>query len=414
MRETRHLDVTDILVFIFLFLSVFDQAREGLLLDGKIMNAWALSRDGLILYLFIVEIVRKRFKFNGVLIGLSCIFLLALNCLIGINNTLHIWSVLKATWLHAKWIFIYFIFYNYFQEKNYYRVIKYLINLGMALFLFNLIFSIWGNDFLTRLYSGGLRLTVGNSSIISYWYCTLIVICEYADIFPNKIVKVICLLIFYIAVITTVTTTAFIALICIIVIDLLVNKKVKIKKVGVIIGIIGILYFGIYSSQLFENSEFGIYVYSKLEQVIALFKNRDSVYSVGTLSIRKLQIEAVKKNMNLLNYLVGLGPSGYKLYTKYLENFYYVLLFDKGIFFFSFFCILITGIFAKGILLDDDFLLKIFAIFACYCFTLDFFLPYMTGFSFALVLAIYRREKWEGQGRNEMMLAIEKFYNNKK
>ena len=274
------------------------------------------------------------------------------------------------------------------------NILRFLINLGIIFFIFNIIFVVFFATFLTRLLSGGLRLTVGNSSTISFLYFTLFLISINFNLYKNEIINFTYSIIYFIAILTTVTTTAFVALIPILIIkyfDITLINKIRFI---ILFSIISLFLILSNSFESYKEKKFASYLCEKSTQVTELVFSKNK-RKVGTLAAREEQKETIRNNMKAENYLIGLGSGGYQKYYSNLENFYYVLLYDYGPLALIFFVLLLIKFFIISFINGDYFFLQILILFAAYCYTLDFFLPYITGFSFVLLLAIrgVKREK---------------------
>ena len=386
-RIVKNVSVLNLAFYTLIILSVFDQTREALPLPYIVMKFYAYLRDFLILSLFFHFLMKqkKHIPINYVF-GLT-VLLILLSIPISYLTGNGIGLPVKFAWLQIKHFLIYYILICYISSKNIDYILRFLLKLGIVFFIFNIIFIIFFSSILTRLLSGGLRLTVGNSSTISFLYFALFLVSINFKLFKNKIIAFLYSLIFFIAILTTVTTTALVALIPVILVkylELPINRKINFIIIASIITTIFIINF---TSKAYSEKNFASYLYEKSGEVIELIFSKNKM-NVGTLSIREYQRKIVQENMKTEDYFIGLGSGGYQKYCSNLENFYYVLLYDYGILSLIIFVLLLLKYFIISFINGHYFFVQIIIILASYCYTLDFFLPYITGFSFVLLLAI--------------------------
>ena len=383
------------LVYLFVFLSVSDQLREAMPISGVGMLLYATIRDFLCLCL----ICYYRNKINVSTFVYFSVFFLLLASVLSIATGLSIVSAIKNFWLYIKFFLIYYIFKAFLSgisEKDFKNFLKILEIFGLCFLIINIIVVLFFRSLMTVLYSDGLRLTIGNSSIISYMYFTFFILADNFKIFEKKITNSFFLVIFIIGIMSTVTTTAFIGLIA-----YYVLKFVELKIKGKIKILISLIFIIITLTTLFGNIQFTkqsvfTYIIEKSEQIKDLFSGK-SLSSVGTLNAREQQKEMLINYMKSYDYILGLGLEGHQRVVLGLENFYRVVLFDFGIIgsilFFTTMLFCLISSFVNNRLI----LFNLLIVFACYCYTLDFFLPYLTTFCFALLLAIENRVYYDNR-----------------
>ena len=382
-----NITILDIAFALLIVLSVFDQAREALPLSPKIMLLYAYSRDAIIFSLFVYYYCKKKviieYKQISFIISLLLLMSIVISVIVTGNG---FGSAIKTLWLQIKHFLLFYILYNYLNHcKALQNLLKKIIIVGAILVVYNIITVLFFSSKLTRLLSGGKRLTVGNSSTISFLYFVFFLICINFKVFKNKYIDLFYSVFFLIAIITTVTTTALVALFPVVIIKYIsLSSKRKLRYFSIILLALCLIPALLKQSK----NDFLSYVMDKgVIQIKELVFSKDKK-NVGTLSVREGQKQRITQNMQYYDYLLGLGSGGYQVYSDNLENFYYVLLLDYGFFSFVFFIGLIFFWFILSLLNKKYLEMELVLIFASYCYTLDFFLPYVTGFGFVLALAL--------------------------
>lgn len=370
-------------ILLLVTLSVFDQLRESLPITGFISTFYALLRDLLIIFLTIYY--SNSFRKRSIFLYFVIVFL-GFSILLSILNGLPVITAIKSFWLYFKFFLIYHIFYCYFSRNSMINVLKILIILGILLIFLNFIIVLFFSSILTLLFSNGLRLTIGNSSIISFFYLSIYILLDNNQIFKKKHYCSILKIIFIVAIFSTVTTTAFIALLFYHILKFfLSNLKDKIMIFVFFCSMFIIFLF--LSKHIFTTNEIFEYINDKISQIIEILSGK-SLKNIGTLSTRAYQKQILCSKMNSYDYILGLGIQGYSIYIPRLENFYNVMLFNHGFIFFTLFIMFFLINIILALINKRNFYIYIISIFFCYCYTLDFFLPYMTNFFFAFILAI--------------------------
>ena len=373
--------IVNMLFYIFIFFSVFDQSREALPLPSIVNSLFPLIRDCLIIYFFIRNFSKNV---NSLFILIPCFFLIS--TIIGFLN-IHSLKSFKEMWNYLKFFLIYYIFLyedTFLNNKD--KILFFYLKSVVFVFLFNIIAVLGFSSFLTRTFSAGLRLTVGNSSIISYMYISALIIVLYFDFVKEKQLYIV---LYIIAIISTVTTTAFIALIPVFFIFFIKKLKLKQKIIVIFITCICVvILFKIISSIEFLSTFFD-YLKDKWKQVIALLNFKSDISSIGTMTMREQQKINLLTNMSAFDYIFGLGFSGYNKYIDFMvENQFITFLSIFG------FCGIILLVFfvAKYILVSlftvNVYNITVLCVIACYSYTLVIFLPYISNFVTALLLAL--------------------------
>lgn len=380
------------LFYLLIVMSIFDQVREALPLSSLFMNIYAYLRDSLILYLtFFFRIKNKTKIINSVTVLLT-ILILFFSFLNSWMNGLGIGFAIKNIWLYSKHYLLYYIIFNYFFFSGYEKVFKINLKLAIIMSIASIIIVLFFSYLLTRLLSNGLRLTIGNSSTLSFFYLMLLIINLNNDFFKKSKTKYLISLILVFCICSTVTTTAFICLLPVFFIHFFsTNYK---RRNGFIISFFIILLLSICLIIIFNDADFIEYFFSKIQEVIdVLFKSDKK--QVGTLSIRENQKQIVFNSMSLFQYFVGLGIRGYCLYYSNLENFYYVIIANFGILIFVIYIIFMCKEIVLALYNKKYFKLELLVTFLLFSYTLDLFLPYITGYAFALSMAILRYKERE-------------------
>lgn len=383
----------DVLMAIFIVVSFFDQARESLPLNIFVIKMFAIVRDGLLIVLGFYYITKIKIIKNkiGILTVICFTCGIVFSFFIGTLNGNNIGESLKTVWLYSKGIVVFLIFSKYISKDNFYFISRFIVYLGLVLVLFNFIISFFYSSMLKMLFSGGLRLTVGNSSIISYIYFALFLLCDQIEINRNIVVNIACKAIYIFAILTTGTATAYVVLLCYFGIKFALSDISKKIKYIVLLLTLGMFFSFLGASNVVASkNEYVAYIISKIEQVTEIL-NGTELNNIGTLTARELQKRIVRENMRAIDYIVGLGINGHRIYVSHLENFYYVLLYDFGFLIFAcYICVLVvSGI--RDCLKKKVFKLGIVCSLAFYCYTLDFFRPYLTSFGVGLLFAISQR-----------------------
>lgn len=373
--------IINMLFYVLIFFSVFDQSREALPLPSIVNSLFPLIRDCLIIYFFIRNFSKN---INSLFILIPCFFLIS--TIIGFLN-LHSLKPLKEMWNYLKFFLIYYIFlYEDVFLNNKDKILLFYLKSVVIVFLFNIIAVLGFSSFLTRTFSAGLRLTVGNSSIVSYLYISALMVVLYFDVTSKRKLYVI---IYIIAIISTVTTTAFIALVPIIFIYFIKKLNFKQKIIVLFLTFFSIIVlFKVFSSIEFLSSFFD-YFKDKWKQIIELFSFNSEIGSIGTLSIREQQKRNLLSNMNLLDYIFGLGFSGYNKYIDFMvENQFITFLSIFGLLGFIFLIFFMAKYILVSFLSGNEYNISVLCVVACYSYTLVIFLPYISNFVTAFLFAL--------------------------
>ena len=376
LKET----MLNVLLYLFLIFSIFDQSREALPLLKGINKVIPLLRDFIIIFFFIRNFSKR---INVLFIFIPVLFFIAI--VIGFFNTGSI-SVIKEFWYYIKFFLIYYVFKNetiFLNNRD--KFLKFYLNTMLILFIFNLTIVFCFSSTLTMIFSAGLRLTVGNSSIVSYLYLSALIIVFYFDIIKMKYLYSI---IYIIGIITTVTTTPFVALIPVILLYFLfrLNFKKKILVIALLIITIIIVFFLL--SHIPSLKDFTAFAQEKGMQVIELFNTKEDIGTVGTLSTRQWQKKLLLSGMKPEDYIFGLGFYGYTKYVSMVENTFVTLI---GVFGFIGLCtwsLLLALYVTKTTISLNLYNVSVFIILMCYCYTLVIFLPYATNFVTAFLLSL--------------------------
>lgn len=391
--KVKKIALMDMLMAIFIVVSFFDQARESLPLNIFVIKMFAIVRDGLLIVLGFCYIKKLKVIKNkiGILTVICFTCGVIFSFFIGTLNGNNIGESLKTVWLYSKSIIVFFIFSKYISNDNFYFISRFIVYWGIVLALFNFTISFFYSSTLRMLFSGGLRLTVGNSSIISYIYIALFLICDQIQINQNIAVNIVCKVIYVLAILTTGTATAYVVLLCYFGIKFILSDTSKKIKYIVFLLVLGMMLSSFWKSSVVESkNEYVAYTISKIKQVTEIL-NGTQLNNIGTLTARELQKRIVRENMRTIDYIVGLGINGHRIYVSHLENFYYVLIYDFGFFTFACYICVLVAMSIRGYLEKKVFTLGIVCSLAFYCYTLDFFRPYLTSFGVGLLFAISRR-----------------------
>lgn len=371
----------ELFLYMFIILSVFDQSREAFPIPNVLNSMIPLIRDVLILYFFIRNFSKK---INSLFVLLPC--MLFFMVIIGFLN-IHSIKVVKEMWNYLKFFLIYYVFSN--EEifiSNRKKFLLFYLRCVLILFIFNVIVVFCFSAFLTRLFSAGLRLTVGNSSIVSYLYISALIIVLYFEVVRHRIIYIV---MYILAIVSTVTTTAFVAIIPILFIYFITQLNIKQKVIVLFFTFIVLCVLINVISSISLLSSFLDYLKEKGEQLFELLSFNSDISSVGTLSARELQKRNLLSNMTFMDYIFGLGFSGYNKYIDFMvENQFitFIGLFGLvGVFFVVF---ILARFFITSIFTVNVYNLTIISVFLCYCYTLVIFLPYASNFVTAFLFAL--------------------------
>lgn len=400
-------EIFSALLNIYFFVFIFDGIRESLYLPNVVNLFISLARDSLYIVLLLLilfyrhKIFIPSFLFFFILLGMFIptylsFFSTPVSARFDINRT----NIVIDTFRCCYWMFRMFsLFIIFVNIKDIYvfsdlYLIKLTILITVYLFIFSLfIYICFPSYIISKFYID--RIGLGNPSIQSGIYiCTIILTLEFHPFSDRK--SVIVLLILSVAVILTVTSTGILCLIYVLLVYFLFTKQKKnIIRLFLCIFFLSFIFIVKYWDLIALFVEFIIVKMEELSQLIVkVITNSEEKTQSGSFGVREKQIELLKNKLSFTNLIFGFGY--FNVNTNLIENGYYAILHDYGLFglFILGFFILRCAFFAVVDFFKHKnvFKIAVIMVFVLYNVTLDVFIIYNLSsvFMYMIFLAFYK------------------------
>lgn len=335
---------------LYLVILLFDPMRESLAMGG-LNGLISVGRDFLIFALLCVLLIGKQKKDNSIFLlafAFSILVLFVLSLFAEVN---YIESI-KTTYILCRGLCLCYIIANL---KIYYCystlfIIKYLIILSIINFIITLVIYFGFPEMIVEKFTGN-RVCVGNPSLQSIIFCSSFTLCFYYK--PFSSLSLILSAILLIATIITVTSTAFVAIIIIFILTVFKKNYFFNWVILLTIFILILMFLG-----LFSNIDFSVFlnlIDQKNEELLQLINKylsggADTPTQSESFSIRESQINQFRNNVDGISLLFGDGIFSMITPEKtMIENTFWALLKDFGIFGLITYVIFLFKYFLKGL-----------------------------------------------------------------
>jgi len=399
----------NILYGISLFLISFDQIREGLRLNNFIFSLYGIGQE-IIAFIIVMSIIfinrkKKYLRVNYVIVSLLLLFgYILLSVVIGLFSGVDINLVFRYGYRYLTifiWIFIFFNMEN-ISSFTYEKAIRILLRYNLIIYFLSLYVYFVRPSFIYKNKIFNSRVSVGNPSIVSFQFFSLLIIMLFfdLDIFKSKWKRNFYLIVMFLATVSTFTGTAMFTLVVLIIVGLFIRLLYRssdfifLKNIFIIIFIF--VFIIVVISQNFDNSleQFYDYFLFKSERIVQLIKVKLKLTNEPLLSrsyeIRDGQIKVALESIDKIYLLTGLGSGGYFLYVDGIENQYNAFLINYGIIgLFLYLCFLFSH-FYYGLRRYNKYKILIVIIgilMSIYSLTLEIFICYSIVTYYALIIS---------------------------
>jgi hypothetical protein len=344
-KKTIHFDILYITLLVFIS---FDTTRSSLNLNSFLNEFLSISKE-VILLLLILFIVLKNKKVKEIKIDRSLFFFLFLFVYIIISlpisffNGVNLFISIRQFYNYILPFFLIYVFWNLesVSSLTYKKCLKVLIYLHLILFFSSVYAYFIRPSFINRIYFN--RISIGNPSTTSFLYILLFIsIYFFNNIFKNVIVYYSIIILLFLAILFTLSSTALFSIFLLFNLGFIISFvyyrsfhqfRINSLVLFIIITIITILLLTFFWQELNPIYNYFIHRLENLIQVIEvkLGMEKENIRSTS-YSLRQKQFQTVIRNMDKYYFLSGLGSSGYLKFTNLLENQYYALLANYGLF----------------------------------------------------------------------------------
>ena len=331
-----------VLFNVYFFLVFFDIMRDALPFPA-ILNVLVSGIRDMSLYLIVIYVFSSR---KSVVLGYKAFYILGYvliplvmwgaNYLDGTSDNHDVKTVIQFCILSSKaWLFLYCmqnlnLFYVFCKEK----ILKNFVSISVFMLLFSCIVFFLFPGLIVR-YNLANRVGLGNMSIQSGVYCCAYILCMYFFPYRHSFINYAVLLALFAGILISVCSTGIIAVLGTTV-AFMFEKKTRRRSLSILLivvagcSVIVIKYFDVLLA-------FFDYFWMKAEHVFDLvgnlFSEKKHTTKSASFHARELQIENAMKNHNdLIDRFFGHGFFSITDETIFIENTYYALYFDCGIY----------------------------------------------------------------------------------
>lgn len=346
---------------VYLFILFFDIMRDALPFLS-IVNVLVSGIRDISLYLTGIYILTTK---KSAVLGLKSIYILGYvlvplfmwfaNSLDGTNGERQLGVVIQFCILASKvWIFLYVLQnLNLFYVFDKSKICKNFVSISVFMLLFSLLVYFFFPGIIIK-YTIENRIGLGNMSIQSGVYCCAYILCIYFFPYKKKLTNYLMLFLLFAGILISVCSTGIISVL-LITIAFVFEKQTRKRSlvvltfVALVCTIIVIKYFDVLFS-------FFDYFWMKAEQVFDLvgnlFAEKKHTTKSASFHARELQIKNVMENHNdLIDRFFGHGFFSITDKSIFIENTYYALYFDCGIYGIIVLVLIIFSILKKSLIL---------------------------------------------------------------
>lgn len=350
-----------VLFNVYFFIVFFDIMRDSLPFPS-VVNVLVSGIRDISLYLTAIYILTTK---KSVVLGFKSIYIFGYvlipffmwfaNFLDGTTGEHPIGVIIQFCILASKvWIFLYVLqnldlFYVFDKSK----ICKNFVSISVFMLLFSLFVYFFFPGLIIK-YNLENRVGLGNMSIQSGVYCCAYILCIYFFPYKKKFTNYLALFLLFFGVLVSVCSTGIISAL-LITISFTFEKRTRKRSlvvlscVALICTVIVIKYFDILFS-------FFDYFWMKAEHVFDLvgnlFAEKKHTTKSASFHARELQIQNVMENHNdLIDRFFGHGFFSITDESIFIENTYYALYFDCGIYGIIVLSLIIFSILKKSLIL---------------------------------------------------------------
>lgn len=331
--------ILSIFVNLYLCIQLFDVSRNALLLPGSVHSLMGLTRDVSLYGVLIFLLFKKQFKIHSylypliVLVGLLPL-VISIGAVIDGTKVVSIANVVQYMFLFLKPILFLFILYNldYFYVFRKENLIKTFIGFLVFLVLFSFFIYFFFPSLIIH-FNIANRIGLGNMSVQSGMYLCAYILCLYFFPFSKKLYNWFCILVLMAGILLSVCSTGILCMIFVTGIFLFDPNTRRRSLFLVSFATIFLILLVIRYYDLFKP--FMDYFRGKAEDVIDLIINfgSDNKTQSSSFSAREMEIQNMLENNNQpIDYLFGHGYFSVNVPEEMVENGYYDLYFDCGLY----------------------------------------------------------------------------------
>lgn len=346
---------------IYFFIVFFDIMRDALPFPS-IVNVLVSGVRDMSLYITVIYILTTK---KSVVLGFKSIyiffyvlvpfFMYCANFFDGTTGEHTIGVIIQFCILSAKaWLFLYVLQnLNLFYVFDKSKICKNFVSISVFMLLVSLLVYFLFPGLIVR-YNLANRVGLGNMSIQSGVYCCAYILCIYFFPYKKKLINYLVLFLLFAGILISVCSTGIISVLLITIVFLFEKRTRKrslivLMFIALVCTVVVIKYFDILFS-------FFDYFWMKAEHVFDLvgnlFSEKKHTTKSASFHARELQIQNVMENHNdLIDRFFGHGFFSITDESIFIENTYFALYFDCGIYGIIVLFLIILSIAKKSLIL---------------------------------------------------------------